>query len=199
MASEAGANAIEYAVIAALIGIGLIGSLTTTRGSLSAIFGIASTQMASSGAGSTASAGLTVPDKTLQSSNNSTSGGTKTTSWTYTDGTVVRLDKSATGSNLYIQNPATNAIQYVTLDPSGVQTMFENDAYNTAGYSGGRTTTYASGTDYTSGTPTAMTTLVYNASGQRTATTTGATPSDTFLQQAGVGSGDVNYFIKIQP
>jgi Flp pilus assembly pilin Flp len=51
---EQGANAIEYAIIAALIGIGLIGSLVGTRGSLSAIFGVASSKMANSDAGTTA-------------------------------------------------------------------------------------------------------------------------------------------------
>ena len=42
-----GATAIEYAIIAGLIGLGLVGSLVTTRGSLSAIFGTASAQMSS--------------------------------------------------------------------------------------------------------------------------------------------------------
>jgi pilus assembly protein Flp/PilA len=45
--SERGATAIEYAIIAALIGIGLIASLVSTRGSLSSIFGVASSQMGS--------------------------------------------------------------------------------------------------------------------------------------------------------
>lgn len=56
---ERGANAIEYALIAGLIGIGLIGSLVTTRGSLSAIFGVASSKMASSDAGTGSSGGGT--------------------------------------------------------------------------------------------------------------------------------------------
>ena len=45
--SDRGATAIEYAIIAGLIGLGLVGSLVTTRGSLSGIFGTASGQMAS--------------------------------------------------------------------------------------------------------------------------------------------------------
>ena len=44
---QRGATAIEYAIIAGLIGLGLVGSLVTTRGSLSAVFGTASTQMGS--------------------------------------------------------------------------------------------------------------------------------------------------------
>lgn len=51
---DRGATAIEYAIIAALIGIGLIASLVSTRGSLSSIFGVASSQMASSDAGAAA-------------------------------------------------------------------------------------------------------------------------------------------------
>lgn len=54
--SQTGATAIEYAIIAGLIGLGLVGSLVTTRGSLSAIFGTAGSQMASS-TGADASAG----------------------------------------------------------------------------------------------------------------------------------------------
>lgn len=46
-ADTAAATAIEYAIIAGLIGLGLVGSLVTTRGSLSGIFGKASGQMAS--------------------------------------------------------------------------------------------------------------------------------------------------------
>ena len=46
-ADTAAATAIEYAIIAGLIGLGLVGSLVTTRGSLSSVFGTASGQMAS--------------------------------------------------------------------------------------------------------------------------------------------------------
>jgi Flp pilus assembly pilin Flp len=52
--SESGATAIEYAIIGALIGIGLIGSLVGTKTSLAAVFGTAATQMAS---GTNASSG----------------------------------------------------------------------------------------------------------------------------------------------
>ena len=56
-ARDDGAVAIEYAVIGALIGIGLIGALVGTRGSLSAIFGTASSAMVQAAPPS----GLTVP------------------------------------------------------------------------------------------------------------------------------------------
>lgn len=48
---HSGATAIEYAIIGALIGIGLIGSLITTKTSINAIFGVASGQMGSAQAG----------------------------------------------------------------------------------------------------------------------------------------------------
>jgi Flp pilus assembly pilin Flp len=39
---DRGATAIEYAIIGALIGIGLVGSLLGTKGSLNQVFGTAS-------------------------------------------------------------------------------------------------------------------------------------------------------------
>lgn len=50
--SDRGATAIEYAIIAGLIGLGLVGSLVTTRGSLRAVFGAAGSQMGSATAAS---------------------------------------------------------------------------------------------------------------------------------------------------
>ena len=92
-----GATAIEYAIIAGLIGLGLVGSLVTTRGSLSAIFGTASSQMSSgvSGAGASGgSAGSTAPaigswaNKTLVGPPTKTVYDANMTYWTfaYTDG-----------------------------------------------------------------------------------------------------------------
>jgi Flp pilus assembly pilin Flp len=48
--SDSAATAIEYAIIAGLIGLGLVGSLVTTRGSLSAVFGTAASQVSGVGA-----------------------------------------------------------------------------------------------------------------------------------------------------
>ncbi len=45
--NDSGATAIEYAILAGLIGLGIVGSLVTTRGSLSSTYGTASTQMSS--------------------------------------------------------------------------------------------------------------------------------------------------------
>lgn len=44
---DRGATAIEYAIVAGLIGLGLVGSLVMTRGSLSTVFGTTATKMAS--------------------------------------------------------------------------------------------------------------------------------------------------------
>lgn len=61
---SAGATAIEYAIIAGLIGLGLVASLVTTRGSLSAIFGVASSQMGSSSGGA-ASANAVISQRAI--------------------------------------------------------------------------------------------------------------------------------------
>lgn len=56
----AGASAVEYALIGGLVGLGLIGSLVTTRASLSATLGTAATQM-QSGVSAPAAPGSAVP------------------------------------------------------------------------------------------------------------------------------------------
>ena len=112
--AERGATAIEYAIIAGLIGLGLVGSLVTTRGSLSGIFGTAGTQMntatatkppvpASPSAGSWTAKGLV----SAVTNYSSTTGAGYT--FTFGDGTVVDYDQSygadgkVTGSNSYVK------------------------------------------------------------------------------------------------
>lgn len=102
--SESGATALEYALIGALIGLGLVGALATTKGSLSAVFGVAASQMdpAASGYGSGSGSAGTAPvakpipsdptwsSKTLKSYARSVSPtGAAVTNFTYTDGTHV--------------------------------------------------------------------------------------------------------------
>ena len=100
-ADSQGATAIEYAIIAALIGVGLIASLVSTRTSLSSIFGVASSQMASSdaGSGSASSGGSsgTAPaipagpyaQKTVSNFNPVYQGPTTQYIYTFTDGTML--------------------------------------------------------------------------------------------------------------
>lgn len=91
---DAGATAIEYAIIAGLIGLGLVGSLVATRGSLSSIFGTASGQMGSATGAAPASAFSTAgtpqgdywQSKGLVSAVKSTGGGSTQYNFTYADG-----------------------------------------------------------------------------------------------------------------
>lgn len=166
---ERGATAIEYAVIAALIGIGIIGSLVTTRTSLNSIFGVASSQMgsvnggASSGnrvtsqravaAASTSSRYPFWSAKTLQSKVvTNPSATTQLTQFTYTDGTI--------GSYLTTFDSAGNLVsETVTTYPWG---------------DSGRTNDSAQATYAADGTPTSLlyTARYANGTTMQTATST---------------------------
>jgi Flp pilus assembly pilin Flp len=116
--SQEGAAAIEYAIIGALIGIGLIGSLIGTRGSLSAIFGTASSAMASSDAGTAAPQRTSTSPrasfwqaKTLSGSPvTQTSGSFQQTVYTYTDGSQVAILRDTT------QNPTRVTVAQMSPD-----------------------------------------------------------------------------------
>ncbi len=108
-----GATAIEYAIIAALIGLGIVGSLVTTRGSLSATFGTASTQMDASTAArpsSTSSRAYFWQGKTLAPGwpQVAMHAEVAATTYMYTDGTVARFDQGPMCEkcfNLFITDP----------------------------------------------------------------------------------------------
>jgi pilus assembly protein Flp/PilA len=55
--NRAGATAIEYGLIAALVSVAAIGALTSLGGSLSDIFGVVSTNLADAAASATAAGG----------------------------------------------------------------------------------------------------------------------------------------------
>lgn len=106
--SQSGATAIEYAIIAGIIGLGLVGSLVATRGSLSGIFGTAGSSMASGVAGDASASSPRAPfwgAKTLTGAPAVvTSGTNKQTVYTYTDGTQVGVlrDTSVTPARLTV-------------------------------------------------------------------------------------------------
>lgn len=121
---DSGATAIEYAIIAALIGIGLIASLVSTKGSLSAVFGVASSNMGSANAQSGGgSASVAVPSywaaKTLAtSSKQANSYGGFTYGYVYSDGTRINFEThpndSAQNFIMSTEDPATNQIRYAS-------------------------------------------------------------------------------------
>lgn len=106
---DRGATAIEYAIIAGLIGLGLVGSLVTTRGSLSAIFGTAGSQMAS-GVGSSSAPVASGPQaaqnplvqtwstKTIASTTLDTDG---TRRVSYTDGSSLAVSRTNDAPYVY--------------------------------------------------------------------------------------------------
>jgi pilus assembly protein Flp/PilA len=195
--NEQGATAIEYALIAALIGIGLIGSLVTTRGSISGIFGTAATQMASAPSGTAAPAGSGWASKTMArpATHAVDENGTATASYLYTDGTQVTYtmtpwDPTSTYA-IQITDPANRQVTYVNKDQDGNVTSFERDTY-----SDDMTTVlraeFATQFSGTPSRPVDQVTTIYGSDGQPTQTV--GTPSASFLSLFQGGVGDLAYF-----
>lgn len=158
---QRGATAIEYALIAGLIGLGIIGSLVTTKTSLNGIFGSLSGQMASASpqpggsqpsAGSTAPATPAAPTLNFNVSNSRSSywaqktvasGPTLTqrTSgdfWTtiFTDGSKVVYYKENTGNQTIQYDDVPNLIStYLVLDSSGKSNNGSVYSYNASTFS----------------------------------------------------------------
>ena len=149
--AERGATAIEYAIIAGLIGLGLVGSLVATRGSLSAIFGVAGSQMSS---GTSASGGASVPlhppvavspnagawaAKTIVSqtaTNVSAAGGTY--SFTFSDGSIVNYQNAydANGNfagESYSRLVPNQTLDYGIINASGQLTQITHQEYYSNG------------------------------------------------------------------
>ena len=126
---ERGATAIEYAIIAGLIGLGLVGSLVTTRGSLSAVFGTASSRMASSGA-----AGADVQEPALSSifAGKTYVGMTqvnpKNVTFKFSDGTEAYLGTGIANqgrdTQLFVRDPVNLTWTYMYLDELGNVTYY---------------------------------------------------------------------------
>ena len=141
--SQRGATAIEYAIIAGLIGLGLVGSLVTTRGSLSAVFGTASSQMGSSSAGGSASPTVstsprapfweakTVASKTL----NPYGGSGQEFKVVYTDGVTVSYLTGQSApfvSQVTIVDPNSHTYTYAYFDSSGTQNYYQKQEMDAA-------------------------------------------------------------------
>jgi pilus assembly protein Flp/PilA len=191
--AQQGATAIEYAIIAGLIGLGLVGSLVTTRGSLSAIFGTAGSQM-SSAASATASGGSagggaaagpvtatsraqywqgkTIASKTV-------SGNTNMTSFTYTDGSSGYVSRSASGNVYEFWDATAFVYSSVYYDKSGVQNYAYNATYSDKQRSAMLTQTYAE--TFANGTPQTMTNKTWNANGTQILNQSGVAVTPEFL------------------
>ena len=112
--STHGATAIEYAIIAGLIGLGLVGALAATRGSLTGVYGTAATQMGSAGTPAAPAAPAYTPPysdsprasyweaKTpVGPPIRTVSGVTIRTTWTYTDGSQATYVENAASPRAY--------------------------------------------------------------------------------------------------
>ena len=127
--SEGGATAIEYAIIAGLIGLGLVGSLVTTRGSLSGVYGTASKSLDPNASGPTAD----FAKKTVQNTIYQTSTGSDPSVFyirrviaVFTDGSVAYKDTNvnygvpdALAGTYYYTDKVNNTSYRYVMDGSG--------------------------------------------------------------------------------
>ena len=116
--SDRGATAIEYAIIAGLIGLGLVGSLVTTRGSLAGVYGKAGTQMAGADAPTSDSPRAPFWQAKTQSGAPivATQGAWRQTVYNYTDGTQVAYFTNSSAS------PPTRSVAVVSADHRSITT-----------------------------------------------------------------------------
>jgi Flp pilus assembly pilin Flp len=133
--SQHGATAIEYAILAGLIGLGLVGSLVATRGSLSTVFGTASSRMGSAGGESTA-AGNAWASKTLVGPPTKQTY-QKTVSWTYqyTDGSYSIFYRNADNqdyNNLATFDKSSHMVKSIFVNFDGTPFTYNERVYNAA-------------------------------------------------------------------
>ena len=131
--SQQGATAIEYAILAGIIGLGLVGSLVATRGSLSSVFGTASSQMGSSDAGGSGSAPVSssarAPYWNAKTASGSpivaTQGNWRQTVYNYTDGSQVAYFTNAGATpptrTVSVLSPDRLSLTTTTVNANGVQ------------------------------------------------------------------------------
>ena len=191
---ERGATAIEYAIIAGLIGLGLVGSLVATRGSLSTVFGTASSQM-----GSANQAGASAPlpgragywsSKGLVSQSTS---GTNTT-FRYGDGSVVTLILAGGGASphrVYAVDASQRVQRGIAYDDGMVLNGFTLTNY-AADMQSIQTQLFSSSTDITNGSVNRVWTDTY--SNGKVVSETSAGPTAAFLAEIGTSNEEFAYF-----
>lgn len=208
--SSSGATAIEYAVIAGIVGLGLVGSLVTTRGSLSAVFGTASSSMASATATSDSSTPTSPTSPTSPGStefaraaywNAKTLSGppVKTTQWgrdrviyNFTDGTRVEY--------YYSPDSSVQSLD-ITVGTSNLNYYFDGDGKFDSGkvqtYTSGTTSVASSEFGTVSSLATNTTTFTTNGPGPTSSSTTGPA-SAAFISSTATMMEDIKFF-KTQP
>jgi Flp pilus assembly pilin Flp len=215
---DRGAASIEYALIGALIAVGIIGSLVGTKSSLSDIFGVAATQMSSSGA-TGSSAGLRTSNslrapywqaKMLSGSPVTTvNGAVKSTVYGFTDGTTATFstgNANQSANRISIFDPTANVITYFWSDSAGNPSLFQQSIMNS--YSQvvrANFASYTNGDTFTATSPNVERVYLYSySSNSPTASPTGSSGSTQAPQAAYQaayvdGRNDLQYFSDITP
>jgi Flp pilus assembly pilin Flp len=205
--SDSGATAIEYAVIAALIGLGLIGSLVGTRSSISAVFGVASSQMASANTQSAGSSPAALPpsafaSKTLKASSKASNAfGGYTYQYQYSDGSSATFLTNPTAAAYNFQlsswDPVLNQSKYANANKTGdmnsVQIIqYDSSSNVTLNSRVGNADQTPIGVNPLSGTQMNTTTYVNN-----NPTGTSATPAQALVDYSNLAPSDLAYFRSI--
>ena len=207
---DRGATALEYALIAGLLGLGILGSLVTTKGSLNAVFGTASRQMASSTGGATDSTSMSSSTrpafwqaKTLVSQ---TKNGAVTT-YKYSDGSMVNIGKGYGGvkdTRLTVFDASGKTRTDIYLDTAGNQTYYLFASYYDAARTNIASQVYvsnATASGFDSGTPPAPKSVYFentSLSGSMTSNGTRA-PNGSDILSSHFGYYDAVYFKDMTP
>ena len=206
---DRGATAIEYAIIAGIIGLGLVGSLVATRGSLSTVFGTASSQMASAGSATPAAPTSSSPrasywaTKTLSGSPVTTvSNGLTEVKYTYTDGSTVSFNTGYTdpyATMLFTNDTAAKLKTQTLVGTNGVLTQYEHRTFSSAALTFATQTglEYADSSMISNGSIGA--TQKFSCSGGTCTNLGVASPSAGFGAKATTGLQDLRYFMDIRP
>lgn len=192
---QRGATAIEYALIAGLIGLGLIASLVTTRGSLAGVFGTASNQM---GSASEPVAQGSIDRPTFWSSKTQSqpveNGGTYMR-FRFTDGSVVLITKSYPRT-FSVEDPSSFTKYNLTVNSSGNMEYFLTRNYTDSSFSTlvrQENTDGGSGNWSSDGKPLSYSFTQYE-NGLSTASGTNVSPTTLYLSKISSGNLDYQYF-----
>lgn len=208
--SERGATAVEYALIAGLIGLGIVGSLVTTRTSLSNTLGGVAGQMGSGASADSPAAALLASRTAYWSGKSqtgapviSTANGSTTASFRFSDGSTVTFISGGLGTySNYIRIVDRTAQVDITgyYDGSDQVAVFGvNHFVPNASFGGGlQPTTSESSNAIVDGTVTRSTVYTYNATGSAVAAPTGA-PSADMLAAVQRTAADYAYFKGLMP
>lgn len=193
-----GATAIEYAIVAGLIGLGLIGSLVATRGSLSAVFGTTSSRVASAEGDSSSEAQSAVAaywSKKTISTTSVDANGMRTIH--YTDGSQATIQTNrAAPYNTFLETRdyATNQSISYAWDANKLTTSYYVWTYKDIATNVVSTIERANAESFNAGVPVTTGKIVYDANGANPTTTISA-PSQNYVNGIPVAQDTMRYFL----